>query len=94
METGLSISYISDILNEKSSPSLDTLKKLSDSFGVPLTYVMEGELTVYSADSSGILCDLLQDFSRWPDEDQKDLLDYIQAKKDLVRLEDKKNRQR
>lgn len=42
---GVSGSHISQIENDKSSPSISVLKKISDILGVPITYFFSGEKT-------------------------------------------------
>ena len=84
--TGLSVSYISDILNEKTNPSVDTLMKLTESFGVSPALVMEPESPAYLTGVEAELHDLLLDVALWPPADQEDLLDFIRAKKQLLRL--------
>lgn len=89
--TGLSVSYISDILNEKTNPSVDTLMKLTESFGVSPALVMEPESPAYLTGVEAELHDLLLDVALWPPADQEDLLEFIRAKKQLLRLHAKQH---
>jgi transcriptional regulator with XRE-family HTH domain len=41
--TGLAVSYLSRLENERIVPSIRTLRKISDAFGVPLTVLFENE---------------------------------------------------
>lgn len=82
-QTGLSISYLSDILNDNVTPSLDTLLKLTDIFKVSLSYVAD-EAVSYGGDSMDHLISQLSDYDTWPEEDRQDLLKYIEAKRALI----------
>lgn len=42
-KTGLSVSFLSDLERGISDPSLSTLKRLADCFGVPVAYLLEEE---------------------------------------------------
>lgn len=88
-DTGLSVSYISDILNERTNPSLDTLEKLTGSLGVSPSYVMEAAHESYKTSAEAELYGAIEDFWLWPERHQKDLLEYVRAKKELIRLETK-----
>lgn len=90
-ETGLSISFISDILNERSSPSLDTLEKLTGSLGVSPSYVMESASDSYLTGREAQLHELIRDYSLWPEEEQEDLLEYLQTTRHLRYLKSKKH---
>jgi transcriptional regulator with XRE-family HTH domain len=41
--TGLAVSYLSRLENERIVPSIRTLRKVADAFGVPLTLLFENE---------------------------------------------------
>lgn len=84
--TGLSVSYISDILNGRANPSLETLLKLSDCLGVPAATLIGEEAGTYRTEAETMLYELLGDFSQWPGPDQADLLEYIEARKKIIRL--------
>ncbi len=89
-DSGLSVSYISDILNERATPSLSALEKLADSFGVSPTYVMEPTTADYETSCEAQLQSALALVPLWPKSDQDDLLDFIEAKNALIRLNGKK----
>ncbi len=88
-KTGLSVSYISDIINEKANPSLDTLLKLSDYLGVPPSQFIGEDPVSYLTPAEARLRGLLEDFSLWPANDQEDLLEYAAAKKKTVLMKRK-----
>lgn len=85
-ETGLSVSYLSDIMNERSNPSVDTLIKLSDYLGVPAGMFIGEDPAAYLTQAQMQLHELLKDFTQWPPHDQEDLLVYVEAKKKAIRL--------
>ncbi|PKK39823.1 hypothetical protein ABB02_00877 [Clostridiaceae bacterium JG1575] len=80
-ETGLSISYVSDIMNERSRPSLEALQKLTKAFDVSISYVLEDRAVTYGSENERRLAELLADFNSWSVRDQLELLDLIAAKK-------------
>jgi transcriptional regulator with XRE-family HTH domain len=41
--TGLAVSYLSRLENERITPSIKTLTRIADAFGVPVTRLLEGE---------------------------------------------------
>ena len=86
LETGLSVSYLSDIMNERSNPSVDTLIRLSDFMGVPASSFIGEDTAAYLNEAETELNELLSDYSQWPKRDQEDLLEYIQAKKKVILL--------
>lgn len=84
----ISISFLSDIENEKSNPSLDRLKQLADILEVPISYF----LVEQSGDSVDSLIsdeellpvlNLLRDYRKWNTEDKQELYYYLKAKKVL-----------
>lgn len=86
METGLSVSYISDIMNERSNPSVDTLIRLSDFMGVPASLFIGETAETYRTQRELQLMELLSDYTAWPERDQEDLVEYIEAKKKVILL--------
>ena len=90
-ETGLSVSYISDIINERSNPSVDTLIRLSDYMGVPASLFIGETAETYQTQSELQLRELLSDYSVWPLRDQEDLLEYIAAKNKIIKLRRKED---
>lgn len=89
-DSGLSVSYISDILNERANPSLAALEKLAGSFGVSPSWVMEPTSAEYETSPEAQLQSALALVPLWPETDQSDLLEYIQAKNAIIRLNSKK----
>lgn len=86
--TGVSISFLSDIENERSNPSLETLETIAENLGVPITSffnVVDSSFdnALKSAYLNPVL-DLLQDFKDWSEDDKQELLCYLKAKQ-LVR---------
>lgn len=85
---GISVSFLSDIENGRSNPSLDKLKLISDALETPTSYFVdnaeEGSLNSIVNDVELLpVIDLLRDFSQWDLEDKKELLYYLKAKKVL-----------
>lgn len=78
--TGLSVSYLSDIINERTLPSLPSLQKISQGFEVSMASLLGEEGVPYRSQAETELMAALQDFPSWPEQDQADLLRYIQEK--------------
>ncbi len=88
-DTGLSVSYLSDIINERTDPSLKSLLKISKSLGVTNSYLLEEE-EIYFAEGSDELKELLKDFHFWPKEHQDKVIDFIKDRKLLIELDNNK----
>ena len=85
-KTGISISFLSDIENSRSNPSLENLKLISKVLTTPISYFVEDtDSNIFSEsinDSEFIpVIELLQDFSNWNVDDKKELVYYLKAKK-------------
>jgi transcriptional regulator with XRE-family HTH domain len=48
--TGISISFLSDIENGRSNPSVKRLKSIAEGLGTTLKYLLEGEGSIYNYD--------------------------------------------
>lgn len=72
----ISISFLSDIENERSQPSLARLKDLAEGLNTSVSYLLGEEDLLEEFGLSG----LLKDFSNWPQEDREELLAYLRAK--------------
>jgi transcriptional regulator with XRE-family HTH domain len=48
--TGISISFLSDIENGRSNPSVKRLKRIADGLGTTLKYLLEGEGSIHDYD--------------------------------------------
>lgn len=82
----VSISFLSDIENGRSNPSIDTLKIIATAMDMPVSYFIEdSESSLFSGaieDTAFIpVVELLKDFKDWNIEDKKELLYYLKAKK-------------
>ncbi len=84
----ISVSFLSDIENGRSNPSLDRLKAIAGVLGTPIAFFLEDS---GSSAFAGAMDDvdfipvlhLLRDFDGWNEEDKKELLYYLKAKKVL-----------
>ncbi len=72
----ISISFLSDIENGRSQPSLGRLKDIARGLDTSVSYLLEEE-DCFEEDLSF----LLKDFASWPEEDQDELLAYLKAKR-------------
>ncbi|MFB0919223.1 MAG: helix-turn-helix transcriptional regulator [Clostridiaceae bacterium] len=88
-DTGLSVSYLSDIINDRTDPSLKTLLKISKSLGVTNSYLLEEE-EVYKVEGLDELQELLRDFPSWPKEHQNKVIEYIKERRLLIELDKNK----
>lgn len=81
--SNLSISYISDIEHNKSTPPLDTLKNLCATLDLSL-YDIFLELDTMLVKEKGAtreLYALLEDFDEWDERDKDELISYLKVKK-------------
>ncbi|MFR1381381.1 MAG: helix-turn-helix domain-containing protein [Clostridium neonatale] len=84
----ISISFLSDIENGRSNPSLEKLKLIASVLDIPVSYFLddtENSLNnIATSDKDFIpVLELLNDFSSWSFEDKQELLYYLKAKKVL-----------
>lgn len=84
----ISVSFLSDIENNRSKPSLESLKNIADTLNTPVSYFIDdAEINVFSSaieDTDFIpIIELLRDFKDWNIEDKKELLYYLKAKKSI-----------
>lgn len=84
----ISVSFLSDIENNRSNPSIDRLKDIADTLNTPVSYFIDdAENNVFSSaieDTDFIpIIELLKDFKDWNIEDKKELLYYLKAKKTI-----------
>lgn len=82
----VSISFLSDIENGRSNPSLKNLRLIADALEIPIYYFIEDskDSLFFSAidDSDFIhIINLLRDFKSWSIEDKKELFYYLNAKR-------------
>lgn len=85
-EDKISVSFLSDIENGRSKPSIDSLKVIASALDAPISYFIEdSENSIFSGaieDTDFIpVIELLKDFNNWSIEDKKELLYYLNAKK-------------
>ena len=86
LEEKISISFLSDIENNRSNPSIDNLKIIANTLNTPISYFLEdSENNLFSGaieDTDLIpVIELLKDFKDWKIEDKKELHSYLKAKK-------------
>lgn len=84
----ISVSFLSDIENNRSNPSIDRLKDIADTLNTPVSYFLDdAENSVFNnaiEDTDFIpIIELLKDFKDWNIEDKKELLYYLKAKKTI-----------
>ncbi|OOM70013.1 transcriptional regulator ClgR [Clostridium puniceum] len=84
----VSVSFLSDIENGRSNPSIDNLKIIANTLNTPVSYFIDdSESNVFSSaieDTDFIpIIELLKDFKDWNIEDKKELLYYLKAKKTI-----------
>ena len=82
----VSISFLSDIENNRSNPSIDNLKIIANTLNTPVSYFLEdSENSLFSGAIEDIdfipIIELLKDFTNWTIEDKKELDSYFTAKK-------------
>lgn len=90
----MSMSFLSDIENGKSNPSLKRCKEIAHGLNVPVSLLLgekmqgnpisseNGEYTVtFTGSDAEKLSDLLYDFDDWKNEDRQELISYLTAKK-------------
>jgi transcriptional regulator with XRE-family HTH domain len=90
----MSVSFLSDIENAKSYPSLKRCKEIAHGLNVSVSLLLgekvqdnpitseDGSYTVtFSGSDAEKLSDLLYDFDDWRNEDRKELISYLTAKK-------------
>jgi Helix-turn-helix. len=92
--SGISISYLSDIEQNRRRPSLDRLTDIALGLGVSVSYLL-GEQTkdagskpeIYSLADKSVhfreVLEKLDDFDFWEEKDQEELLTYLQIKKKI-----------
>lgn len=81
--TNLSISYLSDIENNRSTPPLQTLQILCETLEIPI-YELFREIEPMLVKESPLhqeLYSLLEDFNEWDEGDKNELLSYLRAKR-------------
>ncbi len=81
----ISISFLSDIENNRSRPSLDRLRDVAEGLETTVSYLLGESLAELPGDEDfqRVLSEL-QDFKNWPDRDKEELLNYLRAKR-LIR---------
>lgn len=89
--SNLSISYISDIEHNKSTPPLETLKNLCKALDLSLydVFLELDTMLVKEKSSTRELYALLEDFDEWDERDKDELISYLKVKKSA---RDEKNR--
>ncbi len=84
----ISVSFLSDIENGRSNPSLDRLKIVAEALDMPVAFFLEDSATnpfakgIEDADFLPVL-ELLRNFPAWDTEDKRELLYYLKAKQVL-----------
>ena len=94
LKTNLSISFLSDIENNRSSPSISNLKLLSKKLNIPISYLLDdNDNDSEIIQEEILLSDIiksLEGFSSWSEDDKLELFYYLKAK-DSIRKFDKKS---
>lgn len=85
-QTRISVSFLSDIENGRSNPSIDKLKIIAKALNASVSYFIEdSETTLFGGaieDTEFLpVIELLRDFKDWNVEDKKELFYYLKAKK-------------
>lgn len=88
--TGISISFLSDIENRRSNPSLDRLKDIAKGLDTTVSYLLD-EVTdleinpeireLLSYPEFLKVLDNLKDFNSWSNEDKIEFFAYLKAKR-------------
>lgn len=79
--TNISVSFLSDIENGRSMPSVDSLSLITRALGVTVSYVLSEEPAANEHKEE--LDNLLKDYNKWSSQDKSELLHYLRAKKSL-----------
>lgn len=87
-QTRISVSFLSDIENGRSNPSIDKLKIIAKALNASVSYFIEdSETTLFGGaieDTEFLpVIELLRNFKNWNIEDKKELLYYLKAKKTI-----------
>lgn len=82
----VSISFLSDIENGRSNPSIDNLKIIANALDTPVSYFIEdASNSLFGTAVEDLdfipIAELLKDFKYWNIEDKNELLYYLKAKK-------------
>ncbi|WP_427340509.1 helix-turn-helix domain-containing protein [Caloranaerobacter sp. DY30410] len=89
-KTDISISFLSDIENGRSNPSLERLKDIARGLNTTVSYLLgETDDVEINSEIKELLSnpeflkilDELKDFNSWSDEDKSEFLAYIRAKR-------------
>ncbi|QIB27929.1 helix-turn-helix domain-containing protein [Caloranaerobacter azorensis] len=89
-KTDISISFLSDIENGRSNPSLERLKDIARGLNTTVSYLLgETDDIEINSEIKKLLSnpeflkvlDELKDFNSWSDEDKSEFLAYIKAKR-------------
>lgn len=89
-KTDISISFLSDIENGRSNPSLERLKDIAKGLNTTISYLLgETDDIEINSEIRELLSnpeflkvlDELKDFNSWSDEDKSEFLAYIRAKR-------------
>jgi len=84
-KTDISISFLSDIENQRSNPSLERLEEIAKALNTTIAYLM-GETPTVDDELLVVLSDpdlrvAFEDWESWTDEEKRDLLEFIEFKK-------------
>ena len=84
-KTDISISFLSDIENQRSNPSLERLEEIAKALNTTIAYLM-GETPTVDDELLVVLSDpdlrvAFEDWENWTDEEKRDLLEFIEFKK-------------
>jgi len=93
--TGISPSFLSDIENGRSNPSIENLKLIAGALDTPISYFIEDPKAnkfsfIFEDNDLMSIIDLIKDFKEWTSQDKAELLYYLRAKK-FIRNSSKNN---
>ena len=83
--TNLSISFLSDIEHDRSNPSINNLKVLSEALNIPIYRLLEDPSSDPSNNSIAFsdIMPILLEFENWDNEDKAELFYYLKAKQNI-----------
>ncbi len=82
----ISISFLSDIENGRSNPSLERLEEIAKALNTSISYLLGEDTPSVDDQLMELLSDpnlrvAFEDWHSWTDEEKKDLLEFIEFKK-------------
>lgn len=84
----ISISFLSDIENERSNPSLDRIKDIAKGLDTTVSYLLGESDNIYKVLNNPFMQEVvkeLKDFECWSEEDRQEVLAYLRAKNLVIK---------